>query len=139
MNATRTLHLLQPEAEEIDREENPLLVKAHGTFRERMRQLWAAVEELAADPQAEPLEEALPRHLALLEEADQAFIRACSASVARLLVHEEEVTQLLMINRFFNQSSRMLLLSLQGLPAVNGTAAAPAESPAPTSPETVAL
>ena len=138
MNATRTLHLLQPEAEEIDREENPLLVKAHGTFRERMRQLWAAVEELAADPQAEPLEEALPRHLALLEEADQAFIRACSASVARLLVHEEEVTQLLMINRFFNQSSRMLLLSLQGLPAVNGTAAAPAESPAPTSPETVA-
>ena len=139
MNATRTLHLLQPEAEEIDREENPLLVKAHGTFRERMRQLWAAVEELAADPQAEPLEEALPRHLALLEEADQAFIRACSASVARLLVHEEEVTQLLMINRFFNQSSRMLLLSLQGLPAVNGTATAPAESPAPTSPETVAL
>ena len=138
MNATRTLHLLQPEAEEIDREENPLLVKAHGTFRERMRQLWAAVEELAADPQAEPLEEALPRHLALLEEADQAFIRACSASVARLLVHEEEVTQLLMINRFFNQSSRMLLLSLQGLPAVNGTATAPAESPAPTSPETLA-
>ena len=58
--------------------------------------------------------------------------------MARLLVHEEEVTQLLMINRFFNQSSRMLLLSLQGLPAVNGTAAAPAESPAPTSPETVA-
>ena len=138
MNATRTLHLLQPEAEEIDREENPLLVKAHGTFRERMRQLWVAVEELAAASQAEPLEEALPRHLALLEEADQAFIRACSASVARLLVHEEEVTQLLMINRFFNQSSRMLLLSLQGLPAVNGTAAAPAESPAPTSPETVA-
>ena len=138
MNATRTLHLLQPEAEEIDREENPLLVKAHGTFRERMRQLWVAVEELAAASQAEPLEEALPRHLALLEEADQAFIRACSASVARLLVHEEEVTQLLMINRFFNQSSRMLLLSLQGLPAVNGTPAAPAESPAPTSPESVA-
>ena len=43
-----------------------------------------------------------------------------------------------MINRFFNQSSRMLLLSLQGLPAVNGTPAAPAESPAPTSPESVA-
>ena len=136
MNAARTLSLLQPEAEEIDREEQPLLVRADLTFRKRFGQLWGAVEDLAGTAQAEPLDEALPRQLAVLEQADQEFIRACSASVARLLVHEEEVTRLLMINRFFNQSCRMLLLALQAL-ALPDTGNPPAEPPAPASPETV--
>ncbi len=134
MNAARTLSLLQPEAEEIDREEQPLLVRADLTFRKRFGQLWGAVEDLAGTAQAEPLDEALPRHLAALEKADQEFIRACSASVARLLVHEEEVTRLLMINRFFNQSCRMLLLALQAL-ALADTGTPPVERPAPASPE----
>ncbi|MDX9840652.1 MAG: Na/Pi cotransporter family protein, partial [Desulfobulbus sp.] len=137
MNAARTLSLLQPEAEEIDREKQPLFVRADLTFRKRLGRLWAAVENMAGTAQAEPLEETLPDQLAALEEADQAFIRACSASVARLLVHEEEVTRLLMINRFFNQSCRMLLLALQAL-ALADTGTPPVERPAPASPEAIA-
>ena len=46
------------------------------------------------------------------------------------------MTRLLMINRFFNQSCRMLLLALQAL-ALPDTGNPPAEPPAPASPETV--
>jgi hypothetical protein len=42
-----------------------------------------------------------------------------------------------MINRFFNQSCRMLLLALQAL-ALADTGTPPVEPPAPASPEAIA-
>ncbi len=60
MNAARTLSLLQPEAEEIDREEQPLLVRADLTFRKRLGRLWGAVEDLAGTAQSGTLTRPCP-------------------------------------------------------------------------------
>jgi len=46
---------------------------------------------------------------------DKQFIQACSSAVARGKVRVNQVTTLLMVNRLFTQSNRMLVLSMQAL------------------------
>ena len=60
-----------------------------------------------------------PRELDTLfrtaEEADRRFISSCAEAVAGGAIRKGEVTRLLMANRLFTQSARMIVLSLKGL------------------------
>jgi phosphate:Na+ symporter len=50
-----------------------------------------------------------------VEEEDKQFIKACAGAVDKKKVRETEISRLLMANRLFTQSCRMIILSLQGL------------------------
>jgi phosphate:Na+ symporter len=50
-----------------------------------------------------------------VEEQDKQFIQACAGAVDKKTVKETEISRLLMVNRLFTQSCRMIILSLQGL------------------------
>jgi phosphate:Na+ symporter len=117
MNATRNLYELRAEVDDIGREDNPFLITAHEELRERLRLLWGILEQVSQEARKEAQEEELRRLFQSVEEADKQFLRSCSGSVARRIIREQDVTRLLMINRFLTQSSRMLVLSMQALVA----------------------
>jgi hypothetical protein len=50
-----------------------------------------------------------------VEAADKRFISSCAKAVSKTNIREHEVTRLLMTNRFFTQSNRMVILSMQAL------------------------
>jgi phosphate:Na+ symporter len=131
MNATRNLYERLPEVEEIGKEDNSFLIEAHETFLGRLQQVATTIEQVAAEARNEVQEEELRLLFQAIEEADKRFLRACSSSVARRIIREQDVTRLLMINRFLTQSSRMLVLSMQALLTKNGSTAAPAMQASP--------
>ena len=115
MNATMNYHELLPEMEEIARTDNAFLVTAHRELLTRLELLWIIVEGVAQEPETSRQEDELRRFFTSIEEWDKLFIRSCSGSAAQGTIKEYEVTKLLMVNRFFTQSNRMLVLSMQAL------------------------
>ncbi len=115
MNVVRNLYELRSEIEDIGQEDNPFLLKAHGEFRDRLGHLWRTIEGVAAESRAEVQEEELRLLFQGVEEADKQFLRSCAGAVAQRAIREQDVTRLLMVNRFLTQSSRMVVLSMQNL------------------------
>lgn len=115
MNATRNLHEMREDVEEIGRDDNSFMVKAHGHFKSRLEQMNVMVEKAVQQETDRVLPDVLGRFFQSVEEADKQFIRSCSNAVARGMVRVDEVTRLLMVNRLFTQSNRMLVLSMQAL------------------------
>ncbi len=115
MNATRNFFQLFPEVEDIGREDKPFLITAYRDFHDRLELVWIIVEGVAEQSDPARQHDELNRFFKAIEETDKHFIRSCSASVAQGVIHDYEVTKLLMINRLFTQSCRMLVLSMQAL------------------------
>lgn len=115
MNATRNFFELLSEIEEIGNDDNPFMVEAYQTFKKRLAQLRTIVDQVTQYPDDAQMEVLLSRFFSTVEETDKAFIRSCAKAVAQPKIREQEVTRLLMANRLFTQSNRMLVLSMQGL------------------------
>jgi phosphate:Na+ symporter len=115
MNATRNLYDLLKEVEEIGGEDNPFMIEAYSDLKSRLQEMCARAAGMAQRHEDETLMEGLLRFFESVEDADKHFIRACSNAVARGKIRIDEVTRLLMINRLFTQSNRMLVLSMQNL------------------------
>jgi phosphate:Na+ symporter len=111
MNATKNLFELFPEIQDIGREEHLFLETAHRDFLDRLSALQSLVNKVAAHPGPASLEDFFNR----VEEEDKKFIGSCSKAVARGTLQANQVTRLLMINRLFTQSLRMITLSLRTL------------------------
>lgn len=118
MNATMNLNELHGEIEDIGREDNPFMVNAYQDFKIRLERLQTFVEKITRDPDDPGVPGELEDFFKVVVEADKQFIGACSKAVARSARQEHEVTRLLMANRFFTQSNRMVILSMQALIAV---------------------
>jgi phosphate:Na+ symporter len=115
MNATKNLYEILSEIEDIGNDDKPFMMEACQNFKGRLKDLKTIVEKVAAQPDDENMTDLLKQFFIFVEEADKNFIRSCSRSVTRGIIREKEVTRLLMVNRLFTQSSRMLVLSMQGL------------------------
>ncbi|MDI6797766.1 MAG: hypothetical protein QMD09_12515, partial [Desulfatibacillaceae bacterium] len=115
MNATKNFYDLLQEIEDIGNDDNPFMIKAYNGFKERLADLKTLVEKTAKNHEDPALAEVLEQFFARVEDADKAFISACSKAVAQGRIREQEVTRLLMANRFFTQSNRMLVFSMQGI------------------------
>ncbi len=115
MNATKNLYEILNEIEDIGNEEKPFMTEAHQRFKDRLQELREVVEKVTAAPDDDVLTDFLKEFFHVVEEADKNFIRSCSKAVTQGIIKEKEVTRLLMANRLFTQSSRMLVLSMQGL------------------------
>jgi phosphate:Na+ symporter len=115
MNATRNLYELLQEIEDIGSEDNSFMIQAYRQFKDRLAQVRRMVENVLQHFEDEALPEELVRFFQSVEEMDKQFIRSCSKSVATGTVQVHEVTRLLMANRLFTQSCRMLVLSMQTL------------------------
>jgi len=103
------------EVEDIGRDDNSFMLEAYRHFKDRLEKLWGMVETLTQPAEGKAATDGLDRFFESVEEADRRFIRSCSSSVAGKIIREHEVTRLLMANRLFTQSCRMLVLSMQAL------------------------
>ncbi len=117
MNATKNISDQFGEIEEFGREDNNFLADAGLGFKKRLSRLRAAAAELGNAPDQPENPEKLAAIFQWVENEDKQFIASCARAVSSGRIREQEVTRLLMANRFFTQSSRMLILSMQALAA----------------------
>ncbi len=117
MNATKNLYEHLSEIEDIGKDENPFMTEANLDFKDRLKSLTAWAARVVDTPDGENLNAELKEFFDSVEAADKRFIRLCAKAVSKGTLREHEVTRLLMANRFFTQSSRMLVLSMQALTA----------------------
>ncbi|NCC24358.1 MAG: Na/Pi cotransporter family protein [Deltaproteobacteria bacterium] len=115
MNATKNLFELHPEIEDFGRDDTPFMVEAHEDFKHRLAGLVDRALASAQIPEAPGMDEELKAFFKAVENEDKRFIGSCSKAIAHGAIQEREVTRLLMTNRFFTQSSRMVILSLQAV------------------------
>ena len=122
MNATLNLSDLLGEITDIGNEENAFMVTMHKDFMTRLAAMKTRVETTMAAAAGQPdleqeqdIQGLLNNYFFTVEEEDKQFIRTCSKAVARKAIRETDVSRLLMANRLFTQSCRMIILSMQGL------------------------
>ncbi len=114
MNAAKNLFELNQELDELRRDEQEFMQEAWQRLLERLGIVGELVERIGGEPDQDHAE-ILGEAFEAVEGADKKFIGACAREVAAMRLHEHEVTRLLMSNRLFTQSCRMLVLSLQSL------------------------
>jgi phosphate:Na+ symporter len=115
MNAVRNLHDLFSEIDDIGTEDNPFMISSHKDFKDRLKRLRDLTSMVTGAPNDESIKEVLDQFFTEVENADKRFISSCSQAVAGSKVRANDVTQMLMVNRLFTQSNRMLVLSMQAL------------------------
>ncbi len=122
MNATRNFTDIMGEISDFDNTDNPFMQSMHQDFMTRLKHLKARVDTITrseSDPaptdRKREIETSLNSYFSNVEEEDKRFIRACAGAVDKKTVKETDISRLLMVNRLFTQSCRMIILSLQGL------------------------
>tara|TARA_B100001939_G_scaffold340677_2_gene349189 strand:- start:62122 stop:63765 length:1644 start_codon:yes stop_codon:yes gene_type:complete len=115
MNSTRNLRELLNEVLEMQAEESGFTLHAVQDFRGRLVNLKGVVTSVFQHPERATLMEDLDDYFASVEQVDRVFIASLSRAVRNEGLSEEEVTRLLMVNRLFTQSCRMLTLSMKGI------------------------
>jgi phosphate:Na+ symporter len=114
MNATKNMFDQREEIETYSREDNEFILQAEKLFRERIINLSNVAVLMESEPDID--HSGMLNHLYFnVEEDDKKFIRSCSGAISAKKIKEEEVTDLLMTNRVFTQSCRMLVLSMRNL------------------------
>lgn len=125
MNATKNLYELLREIEEFGADDTMFMIEAHRNFKNRLDQLIVIVDKVTQEFEEDTIPDVLDRFFISVEDADKQFIQSCSDSVARGMIRINEVTRLLMVNRLFTQSNRMIVLSMQSLTKKNNASSNP--------------
>jgi phosphate:Na+ symporter len=123
MNATRNFTDVMGEITDFGNDDSSFMRSMHQNFLNRLNNLKTQVEAVmvaaASGPEAADMTSDIARRLNSyffnVEEQDKQFIQACAGAVDKKTVKETEISRLLMVNRLFTQSCRMIILSLQGL------------------------
>ncbi|MBU42219.1 MAG: sodium:phosphate symporter [Spirochaetaceae bacterium] len=115
MNSTRNLRELLSDVQELEAEEAGIMYTAATDFKARLARLKAMTANVYMHPDRQTLIEDLNDFFAEVERNDRDFIAQLSRAVQKEGLAEEDVTRLLMTNRLFTQSCRMLVLSMKGL------------------------
>jgi phosphate:Na+ symporter len=123
MNATRNFTDIMGEITDFGNDDSSFMRSMYQDFMNRLNDLKTQVEAVtvaaASGPDASDktsdIERRLSSYFSNVEEQDKKFIQACAGAVDKKTVRETEISRLLMANRLFTQSCRMIILSLQGL------------------------
>ena len=114
MNSTRNLRELLNDVLEMQAEETGFAMHAVQDFKGRLGRLKSITTSVFQHPDKAAMID-LDDFFAEVEQSDRVFIASLSRAVRSEGLSEEEVTRLLMVNRLFTQSLRMLTLSMKGL------------------------
>ncbi len=122
MNATRNFIDIMGEITDFGNDDNSFMQSMYQDFMNRLNHLKTRVETVMADASSRSsdmtppnIENRLNSYFFNVEEEDKQFIKACAGAVDKKIIRETEISRLLMANRLFTQSCRMIILSLQGL------------------------
>ncbi|MFH5833480.1 Na/Pi cotransporter family protein [Halalkalibaculum sp. DA384] len=117
MNAAKNLKDIKSELDEFSLAESSFLGNAPAQFQSRLVEFILALDALFKEPEKNTTEisKTLNSTFIKVEEQDRLFIRESSEAIRRGALDDVKATSLLMANRLFTQSCRMILLSLRSL------------------------
>ncbi len=138
MNATRNFNDIMEEINDIGNDEKAIMVSMYQNFMTRLNAMENRVERVMGTLENQTgsvsdIQVFLNNCFSSVEKEDKQFIQACSRAIAQKAIKETDVSRLLMINRLFTQSCRMIVLSMQGI----AKTADAGQNPAGKSPEVV--
>ncbi len=120
MNATRNFKDIMDEINDIGNDEKAIMVSMYQNFITRLNAMENRVEHVMGSLENQTgsvsdIQVFLNNCFSSVEEEDKHFIQACSKAIAQKAIKETDVSRLLMVNRLFTQSCRMIVLSMQGI------------------------
>lgn len=115
MNAVKNFKTIKSDLDEFDQTDNPFLNAQAGSFRDRLGRFLSDVDPVLEEMKPGMLEKRLKEIFDRVEQEDQQCINASSEAIHQGGLGELQVTSLLMVNRLFTQSLRMIVLSLENL------------------------
>ena len=120
MNATRNFNDILEEINDIGNDEKTIMVSMYQNFMTRLNAMKNRVERVMGRLENQTgsvrdIQDFLNNCFSGVEEEDKQFIQACSRAIAQNAIKETDVSRLLMVNRLFTQSCRMIVLSMQGI------------------------
>ncbi len=131
MNATRNFTDIMEEINDIGNDEKTIMVSMNQNFISRLNAMKNRVERVMGTLENQTgsvsdIQGFLNNCFFSVEEEDKQFIQACSRAIAQKTIKETDVSRLLMVNRLFTQSCRMIVLSMQGISKIPDTGQNPA-------------
>lgn len=113
LHSTKSLKDVAHHLEDFESADNSFLNQEYANFRKRMIELYLKISTLLEAPHSEKLAGTLAHLLHRLRKEDQNFVRAATKAVSQQLVIDNDISDLLISNRAFIQSSQQLLNALQ--------------------------
>lgn len=117
MNATRNFHDIIEEIMDIGNDEKTIMVSMYRNFITRLDAMKNRVDHAMGmlinqtDSESD-IQGFLNNCFFRVEEEDKQFIQDCSIAISQKNIKETDVSRLLMVNRLFTQSCRMIVLSM---------------------------
>lgn len=117
MNSVKNLTGVHADLGEFELSDNAFLSNTYSSFQSRLQELIVDLDTVieAGLEDGDKISSILDDTFDKVEVHDTAFIRESSNVIRRGELEDLEATTLLMINRLFTQSCRMIVLSLRGL------------------------
>lgn len=115
MNAIKDIKGMQHDLDEFDASDNELLNQQYKLFRRRLMELYHYVNRFLEIDDLEKQYGSLLQTVAHIEQTDKRFIQTVMKRAADDSINELEIASLLMANRLFSQSSRLLVFALKDL------------------------
>ncbi len=115
MNATKNFKGILGNMEELDNSENPYLNSQYALFRKRLVELYLTMTAVLQIDDKEEQYRQLLKGIMMIEDADTRFIKRTMKAVEEKTIHEIEISSLFLVNRLFNQASRMQIFTLKDL------------------------
>lgn len=115
MNSIKNIKGLRHDLSEFDASENEHLNQQYKLFRRRLMELYHDVNRFLEIDDLQKQYRSLLQTVAHIEQMDKRFIQTVMKRAADESINELEIASLLMANRLFSQSSRLLVFALKDL------------------------
>lgn len=113
MNATKNLKEVRSDLEDFELADNLFLNSQLAVFQDRLTELFNDLKPLLSNKEASG--ESLDKILKRVDRYDRKSIRESSDAAKRNTLNDLEATSMVMVNRLFTQSCRMLVFSLRNI------------------------
>jgi len=115
MNSIKNFKDVRHNMDEFDSSDNEYLNAQYKSFRRRLVELYQNMSHILNMEDSEERYRSLLSSFAIVEEADNRFIKSTCNAVSERKIREIEIASLLLVNRLFTQSCRMQIFGMKDL------------------------
>lgn len=113
LHAAKTMKDVRHNFDEFESSENEFVLKTNAEFRQRLIALYLRLTPLLAEQPHAEVASKLSKALKHLTKEDTQFVHAVTRHTAEGRLQDLEISNLLMVNRGFIQSSRQVILAIK--------------------------
>jgi hypothetical protein len=113
LHSAKTLKDIKHNFDEFENADNDFLNDQYTHFRKRLIETYLRIDKLMGENEKKDKTKAILKTLKLLKESDANFITLTTQAINSKLIADMHVSNALIVNRAFVQSSRQILLGLR--------------------------